>query len=387
MAGGPLRVIVAGGGIGGLSAVIALRNAGIEADLYEQRDDVRATMVGGGFHLWPNAIRALDELGLAEVARERGAPLERTELHSWRRGELAVWPLTRIAREVGGFDAGISRADLQRLLYEVAETGAINPGAELSNFEQGPDGVTVRFADGREERCDVLVGADGLRSTVRARLMATGEPDYAGYVQWQTIVDDDGAGLPAGSERIVFGPGMRTVMHRVGSGRLFWACVLYCPETEAGARDGRKTALLKRFGDWPQPIGSALESTPEEQIVGLAIYDRKPVKRWGSGRVTLLGDAAHPMTTNTSQGGNQAIEDAVVLARCLSDASNVAAALRTYEERRIARTTPLVKNSRWVSNLNAWSDPLRVAFRDRFFAFGLPRKGLKDLRTAAGGGL
>jgi 2-polyprenyl-6-methoxyphenol hydroxylase-like FAD-dependent oxidoreductase len=379
-----VRVIVAGGGIGGLSATIALRRAGIEADVFEQREDVRTTMVGGGFHLWPNAIRALGELGLAEVARARGALLERTELHSWRRGELAVWPLSEIASDVGGFDVGTSRADLQRLLYEAVEPAAINSGAQLLDFEEDRHGVTVRFADGREERCDALVGADGLRSAVRAQLMGAIEPDYAGYVQWQTVVDDEGEGLPPASERIVFGPGMRTVAHRVGGGGLFWACVVYCPETEAGTPAGRKAVLLQRFGDWPEPIPRAVEATPEEQIAGLPVYDRKPVQQWGKGRVTLLGDAAHPMTTNTSQGGNQAIEDAVVLARCVSGASDVAGALRAYEERRITRTTPLVKNSHWIAGLGAWSDPLRVGFRDRFFAMALERKGLKDLRTAVG---
>jgi len=379
-----VRVVVAGGGIGGLSATIALRRAGVEADLFEQREDVRATMVGGGFHLWPNATRALEELGLAEAAREQGAALERTEFHSLKRGLLAVWPIAEIASEVGGFDVGISRAEVQQMLHDEVEPGAINAGAELTGFEEDPEGMTVQFADGREERADALVGADGLRSAVRAQVLGAGDPDYSGYVQWQTVVEDDGEGLGAGSERIVFGPGMRTVMHRVGGGRLFWACVLYCPDTEASRPEGRKAMLLEHFRDWPGPIGRVVEATPEEQITGLPIYDRKPVKEWGRGRVTLLGDAAHPMTTNTSQGGNQAIEDGVVLARCLSAEQDVAAALRAYEERRIARTTPLVKNSRWVTNLNGWSNPWRVAFRDRFFALGLPGKGLKDLRAAVG---
>jgi 2-polyprenyl-6-methoxyphenol hydroxylase-like FAD-dependent oxidoreductase len=379
-----VRVIVAGGGIGGLSATIALRRAGIETDLFEQREDVRATMVGGGFHLWPNATRALDQLGLAGAAREQGAPLGRTELYSSRRGELAVWPLAEIASEVGGFDVGISRANLQQLLYEAVDPEAINAGAQLAGFDEDSEGVTVRFADGREERCDALVGADGLRSAVRAQVLDASDPDYAGYVQWQTVIDDARELVPPGAERIIFGPARRTVMHQVGGGGLFWACVLYCPEAESGTRSGRKAMLLERFGDWPPPIQTAVEATPEKQITGLPVYDRKPVKQWGRGRVTLLGDAAHPMTTNTSQGGNQAIEDGVVLARCLSGERDVASALRAYEERRIARTTPLVKNSAWVAGLNAWSDPLRVAVRDRIFAVGLPRKGLKDLRTAVG---
>src|SRR5205823_5053091 len=144
----------------------------------------------------------------------------------------------------------------------------------------------------------------------------------------------------------------------------------------------RKAGLLEDFGGWPEPVPTAIEMTPEDEIVGLPIFDRKPVRAWGRGRVTLLGDAAHPMTTNTSQGGNLAIEDGVALARFLRGAQDPAAALRAYEERRIERTTPLVKNSRWVSDLNAWRDPLRVRLRDLMFSIGLPRKGVADLRRA-----
>jgi 2-polyprenyl-6-methoxyphenol hydroxylase-like FAD-dependent oxidoreductase len=375
-----MRVIVAGGGIGGLAAAGGLRSAGIDAPVFEQLDRVGATLVGGGFHLWPNAVRALRELGLADAARDRGAPFEVTEFCSWRGRKLAEWPLTEIARELDLFDVGIGRADLLDVLRSAVDQSQVIPGARLVDFEEDAGGVTARFDGGREERADALVGADGLRSVVRTKLLGGDEPDYAGYVQWQTLVDLDPDLFPRGVERITFGPGARTVMHHVSGGRLFWACVIYGPAEAGGKAPGRKQKLLDAFGDWPAPIPAAIEATPEEQIVGLPIYDRRPVPSWGRGRVTLLGDAAHPMTTNTSQGGNLAIEDGVVLARMLADGQPPQAALRAYEERRIARTTPLVRNSRWISNMNAWTNPLRVAFRDRFFSFGVPRKGFSELR-------
>jgi 2-polyprenyl-6-methoxyphenol hydroxylase-like FAD-dependent oxidoreductase len=373
-------VIVVGGGVGGLTAAGGLRAAGIDAAVFEQLDQIGATLVGGGFHLWPNAVRALRELGLDDAARERGAPFDVTEFYSWRGRKLAEWPLTEIADELGLFDVGIGRADLLEVLRGAVDGSQMNAGARLVDFEDDPDGVTARFADGREERADVLVGADGLRSIVRAKLLGAREPDYAGYVQWQTLVEGLTDLFPAGVERITFGPGARTVMHHVSGGRLFWACVLYGPAEAGGKAPGRKQKLIDSFKDWPAPIPAAIEATPEEQIVGLPIYDRQPVERWGRGRVTLLGDAAHPMTTNTSQGGNLAIEDGVVLARALAEGEPPQVALRAYEQRRIARTTPLVRNSRWISNMNAWKNPLRVAFRDRFFSIGVPRKGLSELR-------
>jgi 2-polyprenyl-6-methoxyphenol hydroxylase-like FAD-dependent oxidoreductase len=376
-----MRALVIGGGIGGLTCGIALRKAGIETTVFEQLEQVGTTLVGGGFHLWPNSIRPLGELGLADAVRELGAPLQRTEFFTSTGRRLAEWRIDEIARSVGSFDVGIARQDLMGLLHSSFD-GEVVPGAKLVEFTDDGDGVTARFAGGREERGEVLIGADGLRSVVRAKLLGAAEPDYAGYVQWQTLVEGVEELFPAGVERITFGPGTRTVMHRVTGGRLFWACVVYGSEPEGGKPPGRKARLLERFGGWPEPIRAAIDATPEEQIGGLPVFDRKPVMSWGRGRVTLAGDAAHPMTTNTSQGGNQAIEDGVLLGRLLSGAQDPRQALRAYEERRIARTTPLVKNSRWISDLNAWSDRFRVPARDRFFAVGMPRKGYKDLRAA-----
>ncbi len=378
-----MRVLVIGGGFGGLTASIALRAAGVEVMVFEKAAEPGVMMVGGGFHLWGNAIRALGELGLEETARERGAMLTRTEFHSSKGRLLAVWPLEEIAREMDAFDVGISRQELMSLLYEAAGADAVTCGAELTSFTDDGSSVTATFADGRTESGDVLVGADGLRSIVRAALLGPAEPNFAGYIQWQVLLEDAAELVPEGIERITFGPGLRTVMHRVGGGRVFLACAVHGPDQRGGRAAGTKQLLLERFRGWPEPTAAAIEAMPEEQIVALPVYDRTPVKEWGKGRVTLLGDAAHPMTTNTGQGGNQAIEDGIVLARMLGDADDPAPALRAYEQRRIVRTTPLVKNSRWITNVGAWSDPLRVAFRDRFFSFGLPRKGLKDLRRAA----
>lgn len=377
-----MRVIVAGAGVGGLTAAIALRLAGFEVAVCEQMVEVGTSIVGGGFHLWPNAARALREVGLDERARSLGSTLEQTEFQSWGGRQLAVWPIAGLARRAGGYDVGISRQDLVSLLYRSVDSEAVLPGAQVVGFVEHDDGVTVQLADGRKVDGDVLVGADGLRSTVRAQLLGPDEPDYAGYVQWQTLLPGGAKLFPAGLERITFGPGARTVMHRVTGDRLFWACVLYCPADQGGRQPGRKAMLLERFAGWPHPIQAAIAATAEEQIVGLPVFDRKPVATWGRGRITLLGDAAHAMTTNTSQGGNQAIEDGVLLARMLSRDARPTEALRAYESRRIQRTTPLVNNSRWISNLNAWRDPLRVGVRDRVFSVALPRKGLSELRQA-----
>lgn len=375
-----MRAIVAGGGIGGLCTAIALDRAGIEVSVFEKAADPMTTQVGGGFHIWGNAVRALRELGLEECAAEIGAPIERTEFHSWRGRRLAVWPLAEIAREAGAADWGVTRGRLLAMLYGQVAPGTVTPGMELTEFWDDGEGVTAKFSNGSEERADFLVGADGLRSAVRAGLLGKREPDYAGYTQWQTTTDRANGLLERGTEQITFGPALRTVVHHVGGGDLFWAAVTYGPESGGGKPAGRKRMLLERFSGWPAPITAAIENTPEEQIAGLPVYHRKPVKQWGKGRVTLLGDAAHPMTTNTGQGGNQAVEDAVVLAHALEGDQNVSGALRSYEVMRIARTTPLVKRSRQAAVMNAWSDPIRSTARDLMMRVGLPGPALRELR-------
>jgi 2-polyprenyl-6-methoxyphenol hydroxylase-like FAD-dependent oxidoreductase len=378
-----MRVLVIGGGIGGLTAFVALRAAGVDAAVFDQAEQAGETMVGGGFHIWPNGVHALREVGLDGTARELGAPIELTEYYSWRGRKLAQWPTGAMARSLGAFDVGIGRAGLIGMLLDAAGAENVQTGARLVDFDDDGQGVTARFADGREERGDALVGADGLRSVVRAKLLGPAEPDFVGYVQWQTLIDGADGLFPDRVERITFGPGSRTVMHRVGGGQLFWACIVYGAASNGGRPDGRKARLLEKFRGWPEPIPTAVQATPEEQIVGLPVFDRKPVGSWGRGRVTLLGDAAHPMTTNTSQGGNQAIEDGVLLGRSLGGiVADPSPALRAYEQRRIARTTPLVKNSRFISNQNAWRDPLRVWFRDNLWSAALPRKALRDQHKA-----
>ena len=156
------RVILIGGGIGGLAAAIALRRSGIEAVVFERETDVLKIQVGGGIHLWTNAMRALQELGLADRIADIGVPIERTEFRTRGGRLLATWPVGEIAHEFGLQDFGISRAELQQLLVESQGDGVVRTGLICTGFEQDASGVTARFSDGSEERGSALVGADGL---------------------------------------------------------------------------------------------------------------------------------------------------------------------------------------------------------------------------------
>lgn len=380
------RAAVIGGGIGGLTAALALRRRGIEAQVFERGAELRRVQLGGGLHLWTNAMRALGELGMADRMRDMGSVLEETEYRSWRGRLIARWPIGEIGREVGIPDVGVSRRDMHAVLAEAVGDEALHFGAVMTDFREDGDGVVARFADGREERVDILIGADGIRSTVRAQVLGSAPPRFAGYTQWQTIAPESAALLSAGKEYVVFGPGKRAILHHVGGGALFWAAVVYGPEGAAEQRDGRKARLLDQFQGWMEPLEKAITATPEDDITGFDICDRPPVRAWGSGRVTLLGDAAHPMTTNLSQGACLAMEDGVVLARCLDKTADLARALREYERVRIERTTAFVNRSHRIAGMGAWKQPAVTAVRDRVMSFALGGPDLKHHRQFAASG-
>lgn len=371
------RVLIIGAGVGGLATAVGLRRKGIDVAVFEQQDDVRKILVGGGMHLWTNAMRALEELGLAEEMVERGVPIERTEFMTWRGSVLAEWPDAAHAREFGAEEVGINRRDVQEVLVRAQGDVAIQTGVRCTGFDQDESGVTVRFADGREEHGAILLGADGLLSTVRAQLHGTEQPRYAGYAQMQAIIDGASRFVPAGVELILFGRGARAVFHHVAGDRLFWTAAIYGPEESFAGGRAKKEAILHEVRGWAGPIEAVVAETAEEEIVLFDIYDRPPAGDWGSGRVTLLGDAAHPLTTNLGQGANQAFEDAAVLADCLGGESDPVAALRRYEQRRVPRTSALVKRSWSIARMGRFRNPVVCALRDRMVGVGLRGPALK----------
>jgi 2-polyprenyl-6-methoxyphenol hydroxylase-like FAD-dependent oxidoreductase len=371
------KVLIIGGGVAGLTAAIALRRAGIESVVFERADELRKVSVGGGLHIWPNAIKALRQIDLGDRVEGIGAAVEHSHFRTWRGELLADLPVGESSRKVGAVTVGVSRGELHALLAEVLGGAAIRLGAECVGFAQDPAGVVARFADGSEERGDLLIGADGLRSVVRSQLLGPDEPRYSGYTSWLALVDLSGGAAPADVLTVMFGRGSRFIYYHVGGGRFGW---IANKNTPAGGTDsdGPKAAALRTYEGWAEPVATLIGNTDESRIVRMDLCDRPPVKQWGEGRVTLLGDAAHPMTPNIAQGACQGIEDAVVLMKSLASDSDGVAALRAYEALRQSRTATLTKRSRTVGAIGQWESPILCALRDRVLLKGFQKAAVKN---------
>jgi 2-polyprenyl-6-methoxyphenol hydroxylase-like FAD-dependent oxidoreductase len=354
------KAIVIGGGIGGLTAAAALGRVGVEVAVFERAPELKE--IGAGISLWANATRALAQLGLYDQVRAAGAAEIGGELRSWRGEMMFGITSSDLMASFGDANLAIHRADLQDALFSALPDGTVRLGTEFVGFVQNGDGVVARFADGREEWGDFLVGADGLHSCVRAQLFGRRAPRYAGYTAWRGIAEDGEGRLPEGVGLNLWGTGSEFGLVGIGRGRFYWFATKNAPEGEAESAAGRKREVLELLSGSYWPAREAVEATGESRILRNDIYDRDPVRSWGAGRVTLLGDAAHPMTPNLGQGACQAIEDAVVLARCLG--GGISGSLRRYEERRIGRTAAVVRRSRLAGRVTQMENPLLCRLRD-----------------------
>ena len=324
-------ILIAGGGIGGLSAAIALRRAGFEAQVFERAPELGE--VGAGISLWPNATRQLRRWGVLDEVVRSGFVFRDGFIRTPAGGVLS-------RMQFGGHDAPcvlIHRAALHAALLAQLPAWALHTGAVLERFDDDGEMVRARFSGVGEVAGAALVGADGLRSTVRRLLLDDGEPVYRGYPVWRGVAEGV-ADLP-GADRLTetMGAGRRFGTVPIGGGRVAWWAAANEPRATDDGPEGARAKMRRMFGGWHSPIPRLLEATPADAILKNDTFDRPARRGWSRGRVTLLGDAAHPTTPNMGQGGCMAIEDAAVLAASLARTPDLSAALRDFVRRRFRR--------------------------------------------------
>ena len=358
MRSGPVLII--GGGIGGLSAALALHRVGVPVQVFERAPEL--SEVGAGLGLWTNALRVLDQLRVGERIRQVGFPLTVLEGCSYRGTVLSRLPLARVLGDGDAANYVVRRTDLQAVLAEQLPAGMVTTGAECVAVEQERERVTARFQDGRSVAGAVLIGADGLHSVVRKALWGDSELRYSGQTCYRALAPT----MPPDPHvlREVQGPGMRGSVCAVGEGQVYWWAAMNAPPGEADDPAERKQYLLDRYRNWPFHIPEAIAAT-EGPILRNDLVDRPPLRRWIRGRITLLGDAAHPMLPNLGQGGCTAIEDGLVLACAIARHGTTATALASYEQERIGRATRIARQSWNFGVAVRWQAPWAVWAREQ----------------------
>lgn len=359
-----MHVLVVGGGIGGLTAALALEKRGHTVTVVEQSGVI--SEVGAGLQLSPNAMKVLNALGVgARVMTDAFRP-QAAEMRWGRSGrKIFSIPLRKAAMNRWGAEyIHVHRADLIEALR--AELAARAPdsvalGHRLERYENRGDKVVAHFAGGGMVEADLLVGADGIHSAVRDQMLGPDKPEFTGCVAWRATapVTALGGHAPPPTASVWVGPHRHAVTYLLRRGSLanFVGVVEHKTEgDESWTATGAKEQALKDFKRWHPSVTAIIEAA--DSMNRWALYGRKPLPKWSDGRVTLLGDACHPMLPFLAQGAAMAIEDAWALAACLETEADLTAALAAYEARRKPRVTRVQQGARDNSKLYHRGNPI-----------------------------
>jgi len=339
------KVLIVGAGIGGLTTALALREAGIEATVFERAPSLRELEAAHGLHLWPNGTRALRKVGVLAAVEPVAVPIETMEFRDKRGRVIVDHPAGEISRALGAPTLGLRRSELHRALFDAMDAASVEFGADCVAVAQDADSVAARFADGREERADVLVAADGARSAIREALIGDA-PAPTGNAEMHGTVSN-APDVPEGVYRQIWAPGAKFGFYPV-RGATCWYCTVKASDERFVDQDRRHEAIRERLRDYPPPTSSLVDAESEHPITRLVITTNDLSRPWVHGRVALLGDAAHAMAPHLGQGASQAIEDGLVVAECLRTQADgdVGAALRLYERRRKGHVRGIAKQAR-----------------------------------------
>ncbi|NES90084.1 MULTISPECIES: NAD(P)/FAD-dependent oxidoreductase [Okeania] len=332
------KVAIIGGGIGGLATAIALRKKGIDAHVYEKARELRP--VGAGLSLNPNGLKALEaiESTIVEQLKQAGSILKVVSLQK-NTGEITQKTKITLMEKYGQPLLSIRWSKLQEILAAALPPEIIHLNHRCVDFTQNHNSVTVEFEGKKTVEVDLVVGADGIKSAVRQTLIGDGEPRYLGRMSWRGLLKYSHELLGANEVTTMTAAPKNLTLMDVGDGYIFWGATMLCvDDSNSGNAADIKSRLLKEFGEWASPVPEIMEATDAEIIVERPIWDREPLSSWSKGRVTLLGDAAHPMSPSIGQGASTAFEDGYELSEYLAKAPNLDAALALYDRNRIERT-------------------------------------------------
>lgn len=355
------KILIAGAGLGGLTAALALLRDGHDVTVLEQASKLGE--VGAGLQLSANATRVLALLGVDDAVRDIASVPAGKQVRLWSTGQS--WKLFDLGQqsvaEYGYPYYTLYRPDLHGVLVDAVraiKADAIVLGARCAGFTSDEDSATVKLEDGRAFRADLLVGADGVHSRIRQGLFGQDAPSFSGCMAWRGVIQaarlPEHLRAPVGTNWI--GPGGHVIHYPLRRNELVnfvgvversdWAVESW---TAAGTTD----ECLRDFANWNEDVHTLIRAI--EVPYKWALMVREPLQQWGRGRVTLLGDACHPTLPFLAQGAAMAIEDGAMIARCLRETEDPQDALRRYQDARVERTTRIVQGS--AANTKRFHNP------------------------------
>ena len=351
------QISIIGGGIGGLTMAIALRSKGFDCALYERSPAFQE--VGAAISVWPNALRVFRKLDMLPDVLENSGEVQQAYIKT---STGRVLTRSRPAYELPA--VCMHRADLLTALLKQLPPQSLHTGFELQDFEasSGAD-VKLRFTNGQLVSSDLLIGADGIHSVVRQRIIGDGKPLFRGYNIWRGIAHLD---LEQGYASETLGRGKRVGIVPLGRGRYGWWATANESLGQVDEPEGTQAKLKRLFADWHAPIPQLFDHSP--QILKTSLVDRAPVGGWSQHQAVLVGDAAHPTTPNLGQGACMAIEGAYLLAQCLATYGLTEQALRVYEKMHYPRTRAITKSSLLLGQIGQWENPVATRLRNLFFS-------------------
>jgi salicylate hydroxylase len=369
------RVAIIGGGIGGLTAANALSRSGIETAVYEAAAELKE--IGAGVALHPNAMRVLRAIGVEDGVRKVAGRSLLQVMRNWKTGRVIGKTSRRqVAASFGIQGATVHRADLLDVLAGALPAGMVTLGKRCEQVRTDGGTAVARFADGSEIEADIIVGADGIHSPVRASLFGPDAPRFTGKICYRSVIPAGAArGAPPATEGAQwFGPHGTIVLYPLRGEELVNVVCHYDDDGyrhESWVAECDREEVLSRYAGWHESLLRLFAAG--DTWYKWALYDRDPIPRWTRGRITLLGDAAHPMLPYLGQGACQALEDGAVLATALTaEAADPLTGLARYERTRRDRASAVVLASRerglsnhLTSPWAAWRRDLLIAWRRR----------------------